>query len=392
MVSENTLKKTSEYFVACKVHCNRYSKGKIGIQINSVTVGVSRATYDFVTVADILKAKSGQRIYMGSVNSANLDGYIDDPVVIDLSIFKTKPSLDTLVELYENYVKLEKAREREEIEYSEKDMYNAFIGYMGEKAKKIGMTNSTFVDSVGAKNKSTAYDIAKLMIYAYGYEELDGIWGAQTHKINILGKSARTKDVKTLVAIPEISDKYEVVGGKTGTLSGANNLAVIIKIPDSTDLLVVVALCAKGDNSEKNNRYEAVCQIADAALLKYKDPSADNSKTDVCCDSAIACVIPASGASHTELNVLYAKNEHKKQLLASITKVLTVVCTLDYIDDLDSKITYSKFDINNCFWYYKDFYAGDKVTLRDALYAIFLPSSNPTAITLARVTGEFILE
>ena len=392
IVSVNGLKSTGEYFVACKVNCTRYDKGELGIHINNVTVGISRRSYDFLTAADVISAKAGQNIYIGSVKSADLDGYVDDPVVVNLSIFKKKPSLDELIRLYEEYVRLERAIPRDEVLFGESEMYEAFLEYMEQKAQEIGMQDSTFVDAVGSENQGSAYDIAKLMVYAYGYEKLDGIWGDTEQTIKIYGKKEITRKINTHVAVPALTDRYQVVGGKTGTLDVARNLAVIIKIPDSDDLLVVVALCALGKNSEENNRYDAVCQIAEAAIKKYRDPRVDNSNAEVCADSAIACVISSKGGNYNQLDVLYAKNEHKKQYLASITKVLTVVCALDYFKDLNENITYSQFDINNCFWYYNDFFAGDMISFKDALYTIFLPSSNTTAITLARITGEKILK
>jgi len=393
IVSPSPIGESGNYFVASKIYCVRYEKGMLGIRIDNVTVGVSRATYDFVTQADIVYADSEEKIYIGSFSSAELDGYIDDPVVVDMSVFTVLPTLEQMTALYENYVKLERAVARDEIFNSEDDMLKAFMEYMEKKAESIGMTDSEFNDPVGADNSCTAYDLARLMIYAdANYPELENIWGSANRDISVTGPKARSMMLRSSVIKSDLEDHYHIVAGKTGTIGRAINLAVILEIPNSSDRLAVVILYADGANSQKNNRFAAAKQAADAAILKYNDPTYDNSRIDVCCECAVVCLIPEEGADMKALKVLYAKNEKELKSPASVTKVLTVICALDFIDDLKEKVAFSTFDIENCFWYYKDFFEGDVLSFEDLLYSVFLPSSNPAAVAVARIGGKALLE
>lgn len=122
-------------------------------------------------------------------------------------------------------------------------------------------------------------------------------------------------------------------------------MSVILEIPGSDDKLVVVALCANG---AEGNRYEAVKEIADLAVEKYINPDIDHSGKDVCCASAIACLLPADGVNTENLTVLYEKDADTLRNPASITKVLTAICALDVFDSLNVEITYKQFDITTC--------------------------------------------
>ena len=89
--------------------------------------------------------------------------------------------------------------------------------------------------------------------------------------------------------------------------------------------------------------------------------------------------------------VLYEKNADARQIPASLTKVLTAVCAVDLLKDLDTRISYKQYDVNICPWFAEEFYAGDEVTLEDALFAMLLPSENVTAFTIARTAGYALI-
>ena len=383
-----------EYFVASKVYCTRYAAGELGVCLHDTTVGVTEVTDDFVTAAGIISLGTSDKIYIGSIHSADLDGYVDDTTVVDMSIFGTRPSESELTALYERYVEMEKAIERKEVPYTEQEMLDAFVAYMNEKAASIGMTNSSFVDPIGIDNITTAADLLRLVVYTYtNYEELHGIWGQSSHTVTVGGEKAREQTVTSTVIKPALGDYYHILGGKTGTLSkfNARNLAVILEIPESEDRLAVVALYADGLDADTDNRFEAVRQIADAAIAKYTDPNADLSSVDVCCAGAVACLIPADGVDMGDLEILYEKDSKTQRVPASITKVLSAICALDILDDLAQTVTYSDFDTQIGGYYTKDFYPGDYISFEDALYAMMLPSSNVTARMVAREVGAIIL-
>ena len=382
------------YFVASKVYCTRYVKGKLGVCLHSTTVGITEVTDGFVTASGIIASQTAGKVYIGSIHSADLDGYVDDPVVVDMSIFTTRPTEAELTALYETYVDLEKAIEREEVLHTEQEMLDAFVDYMNRKAASIGMTNSDFSDPIGMDNRSKTSDLLRLIVYAYAnYDELGAIWGDRSHVVTIGGARTATRTVNSTVIKPALEDYYHILGGKTGTLTAHNarNLAVILEIPNSEDRLAVVAMYANGMDSDGENRFEAVRQIADAALIKYADPDADISDMDVCCAGAAACLIPAEGVDMENLQILYTKDADTQRVPASITKVLAAICALDCIDSMADTGTYSAFDTQIGSFYTKDFLPGDTVTFEDALHAMLLPSSNVTARMVAREAGGILL-
>ena len=390
------LPEESSYFVASKVNCARYVQGTLGVCLYSTSVGVKSVTEGFVTAADIITERKDAGVFLGSFHSADLDGYVDDPVVINMAIFETSPSLDEMKSLYETYVIIEKTREREEILYSDEEMQQAFVSYMNQKASEIGMKNSCFQDPVGMDNLTTASDIMKLMVYAYeNYEEFTPFWSTESHTVHVMGMNKREYGVSpTYYSSPYLSPYYHILGIKGGSLIGPKiyNLAAILEIPDSEDKLAVVALYSDGKHEESNGSRAALKQVADAALIKYNDPKADNSSASVCCQSAIACLIPAEGADFENLQILYAKDEDTQRVPASVTKVLTAICVLDFQKNLSETIKYKIIDTDIGGFYINDFLPGDSVTISDALYALMLASSNVTAMALARETGGMILQ
>lgn len=83
---------TGSYYLASKVHCTRYTKGYIGLPFGSnFGACINKTNNEFETVS-YMATMSGNNIFVGSASSANLDGYIDDPVMINMNIFTTAPS------------------------------------------------------------------------------------------------------------------------------------------------------------------------------------------------------------------------------------------------------------------------------------------------------------
>ncbi|MBQ9130841.1 MAG: leucine-rich repeat protein, partial [Clostridia bacterium] len=381
--------KAGEYFVASKVYCTRYAKGELGICLGDTTVGVTKVTEGFETASGILTKTGSHRIFIGSIHSADLDGYVDDPVVVSMELFTTKPTASELTALYEHYVELESKRDRSEAIFSDSHKLNTFMSYLQKKSQEIGMTSSTFGDPMGNScNLSTPRDLAKLLAYASNYSQLDGIWSLASKDISVMGLKARTQSLTSTVIKPALTQYYTILGGKTGTLNSTRNLAVILEIPESEDRFVVVAMSANGKDGAAGNRYQAIKEIADLALEKYADASVDLSGKDVCCDGAIACLLTPEG----EISVLYEKDADTQRYPASITKVLTAVCALDLIDDLNTTVTYKPFDVSVTPWNPTDFSAGDSVSLEDALCAMLLPSSNLTSFAVARTAGGVLLD
>ena len=76
-----------------------------------------------------------------------------------------------------------------------------------------------------------------------------------------------------------------------------------------------------------------------------------------------------------EDTLLYSKNDTKKTSIASLTKMMTTLVAIEEIDNLDKIVTIKESDFEGIVGYSKaGFKVGDKVTYRDLLYGIILPS------------------
>ena len=399
---------TGKYYIASKVNCTRYEKGYLGIVFGSDSekyknTTVQSTTDGFVTVSDIQQL-SGDAIFIGSCISANLDGYIDDTVVVDLSMFETIPSKEKLDELYERYLKIWKGEVEvssrneyitkkktyllgeERQTFTDKEAKATFMEYMNTKAKSIGMENTSFIDAAGFYNRTTAYDLLRLAVYACGYRDLVETWHKNTYKITVNGRIPRTVTVNTTVTSSYLEDHYFLFGGKTGTVDGQANLLAVVEGPDER-LFAVIILGADG------NRFEAARIALDAAMVKYYDKNADNSNLDVPAKSAAVCVIPRNNTlayTDYDLNILYAKDIYTSRTPASITKVMTSICMLDFVSDINESFEIKASDITSGSGNY--FYDGDIITYKEALHAMLLPSSNTTAEATATAVGHRILD
>ena len=279
--------------------------------------------------------------------------------------------------------------------YTDAEALAAFVARMNQKAAEIGMKNSLFRDPAGIDNLSTAHDLLRLLVCADRYRALDNVWNAPEEELMVMGDMPRRQLVESTVVKPQLETHYHIIGGKTGTLPryNARNLAVILEIPGRRERLAVVELYADGLNSEPNNRFEAVRQIADAALQKLQDPCTDLSRTEICCKAAAACLIPAAGAAVGEdLPLLFAKNAEEQLVPASVSKVLTAVCMMDVVDSLCETYDYRQFDTEIGGFYAEDFLPGDEMTFHQGLYAMLLPSSNVSAMAIARTVGQRLLK
>lgn len=76
-----------------------------------------------------------------------------------------------------------------------------------------------------------------------------------------------------------------------------------------------------------------------------------------------------------EDTLLYSKNDTKKTSIASLTKMMTTLVAIEEIDNLDKIVTIKERDFEGTVGYSNaGFKVGDKVTYRDLLYGIILPS------------------
>lgn len=291
----------------------------------------------------------------------------------------------------------------EEFVFSAQDRLSVFCEYMEVKAEQLGLSNNTmFHDPCGIDNMSAPMDMVRCLIRGYECDALRPVWGTAQYTASIGGKAAREFPLTSTVLAAEdshiLTDAYEVLGGKTGTLTkyGAYNLSCIVRLPDSDDLLACTVMYAEQKNGEPRNRFLAAKQALDAAVRKYRDRSADVSGAEVCADGVCVCVVPprcAADEYHAQLDVLFEKNPKKQLRPASMTKMLTAVIVSEYFTDLDEvvRVEQDMLDAIPAGFYGDDLRAGDEVTVRDLLYAMMLPSSNAAAYVFGVTIGGRIL-
>ena len=95
--------------------------------------------------------------------------------------------------------------------------------------------------------------------------------------------------------------------------------------------------------------------------------------------------------------VLYEDAQHTLRYPASITKIMTALLVLEHVEDLSEPVTFSRVAVDLP-WYagHVGMYAGDTLSVIDALYALMLVSGNEVALALAEhVSGsieEFVYE
>ena len=399
---------SGKYYIASKVKCTRYVQGYLGIVFGTdssayANTTLQEVTDDFVTRSSIVTL-NGDNIFIGSCISANLDGYIDDTIVSDLSIFSTIPSVEVLDQLYERYLQIingeiEVTTKTEEVNrrhvfylgeqttsYTDNEAKARFMKYMNDKAVEIGMENTKFVDAAGFYNRTTVYDLLRMGVYATSYDPLVEAWHKNNYTVTVSGKIEREVELTTTVKGAALEDYYFLFGGKTGTVDGQSNLLAICEGPNER-LFVVVVLGASV------NRFEAAKAVMDVAVQKYLDPSFDTSSVDVPAKSAAACLLPlynTKAYTDYDLNILYEKDIYTSRTPASITKVMTAMCMLDFVTDLNSEFVITQKDITTGSGNY--FYAGEMISYKESLHAMMLPSSNTCAEATATAVGHLILK
>ena len=135
-----------------------------------------------------------------------------------------------------------------------------FVNLMNQKAKKIGMTNTIFNNCHGlddeTENYSTAYDMAKLMIYANNLIEFVEISGTEKWMVTTNKKSYVWHNRNKLLK----EYKY-TTGGKTGYTPKAGK--TLVSTASKNDLnLVAVTL-------NDPNHYETQKELFDYIFSKY---------------------------------------------------------------------------------------------------------------------------
>jgi len=121
-----------------------------------------------------------------------------------------------------------------------------FIARMNEKAKELGLANTTYADPSGllAANVSSAYDMARLITFVSGDERIAAIMRKQNHTVIAGRRTINIHSTNQLVRQGEI----DVQAGKTGFISKAGYcLATLLRLPGGGPQVAVVVLGAQSN-------------------------------------------------------------------------------------------------------------------------------------------------
>lgn len=124
---------------------------------------------------------------------------------------------------------------------------SAFVARMNALAKERGFSNTSFVEPTGlsASNKSTAFEVAKLMEYAYANPTLRTILGVPRY-------ATPTHSWQTTNTL--LNKEPGIVGAKTGFTEEAGQSLALVGVTDGGEVVVMVVLDAKGDRIAEGAR------------------------------------------------------------------------------------------------------------------------------------------
>lgn len=121
-----------------------------------------------------------------------------------------------------------------------------FVAKMNEYAKRLDMVSTTFADPTGLNvdNKSTAEDLAKLIVTASEKPEIAEVTTKAEAKIKL-----RTKAGEKEVVVPAtdrlLGSFINIVTGKTGFVEEAGYCMAAVVVNDNNNRLAIVTLGAK---------------------------------------------------------------------------------------------------------------------------------------------------
>lgn len=252
-----------------------------------------------------------------------------------------------------------------------------FTDYMQQKAKQFNMNNSFFANASGATTHSysTSSDLLRLLSFACTKTEITNIWNLSNSTLEVNGKNCREVHISSQLTQNNRNKllPYQIDGLKSGSWNNSHK-ALLMNCSSSFDdfmlsLMVNDAFCF-------NNIYSISKELCD--YIKFQKIG-----------SYLDQFLNSGGSFSVKYNGKYiSRNDSTKHLPASTTKLLTVLCALDYFS-LTDKITIHEIDITSGSG--SKFYNGDILSVEEALKGILLESSNTLAQALGRATGEKII-
>ena len=90
-----------------------------------------------------------------------------------------------------------------------------------------------------------------------------------------------------------------------------------------------------------------------------------------------------------EDKIMYEVDSNKEVPVASLTKIMTAIISIENNEDLDKEVFVLDSDLRDMYEYaVAGFRPGDIVTIKDLLYGVLLPSGSDAVNALVRVTSN----
>lgn len=158
-------------------------------------------------------------------------------------------------------------------------------------------------------------------------------------------------------------------------------LALFFALPSAQAECVKILNADRLDFGVKTGLQEYDCKPVDpiADKIKQFDASILHAKGDPDLRSAIALILDEKTGE-----IVYSKNAESRTPIASITKLMTAMVTLDARLPLDEKITLTNEDIDRVKGTHSRLKIGSALTRRELLHLALMSSENRAAASLAR--------
>lgn len=248
---------------------------------------------------------------------------------------------------------------------------------MQQKAKQFNMNNSFFANASGATTHSysTSSDLLRLLSFACTKTEITNIWNLSNSTLEVNGKNCREVHISSQLTQNNRNKllPYQIDGLKSGSWNNSHKALIMNCSSSFEDFMLSLMV---NDTFCFNNIYSISKELCD--YIKFQKIG-----------SYLDQFLNSGGSFSVKYNGKYiSHNDSTKHLPASTTKLLTVLCALDYFS-LTDKITIHEIDITSGSG--SKFYNGDILSVEEALKGILLESSNTLAQALGRATGEKII-
>lgn len=344
-------------------------------------------------------------------------------------ISSKKLTKDLIQELYEpTRITGFAQKEYPNADIDKNECYVAFYNAMMKKCADYGIEGAVIGGPAGygleswngieierGKSNVDIYGLIKILGLVYGDWRLVDMWGAYdnpTLSIPIMrGTSIVNQEISSTLGRSQFSyilkDNYCILAAKGGTHDG---IAVNYSAACTCDALkgnVVIGYVntnINGDTDTKS-RYRAFKYLMDIAVRKFENRNSDVADLEELLLGqnvlrAAAVIIPNTNPqllhrldfANSSYYKLYEYNPGMVDTMSTI-KSLTTAVALDYINDLNTLVTIKGSDITDATGgTHPIFESGDKLTVKDLIYANSIRSSNQASYALARIIGQAILK